>query len=233
MFASTLLLAAACSAPPADGEQVLQDLDRKITAAKTLRIEFEVNQESDGLPRLLASGVIRVAGKNRFRTEIDFHSEGQSSHQVTICDGTTAVRRTGPSPAELRQTEKRAVPPWYTSALLDRLGRGGTFLAVELMWQQAKDPKAGRPGGGLAFVTDKIALGAAPEKLKEAECWVVDYDLTPGDGNPTAKTRVWVDRKTGLPVRRRMEVLGSVFTATHSAFAIDEKMDEKLFELPK
>ena len=232
MFASTLFLAAVCAAPPADGEQVLQELDKKITAAKTLRIEFEVSQEAGGLSRLLASGVVRVAGKNRFRTEIDFHSDAQTRHEVTICDGTTAVRRTGPSPAELKEAEKRTVPTWYTSALLERLGRGGTFLATELMWQQAKDPKADRPGGGLAFVTTNVALGA-PEKVKEAECWVVDYDLAPGDGNPTAKTRVWVDPKTGLPVRRRMEVLGTVLTATHSAFAIDEKVDDKLFELPK
>jgi len=232
MFASTLFLAAVCSAPPADGDQVLQDLDKKITAAKTLRIEFEVYQESGGLTNLLASGVVRVAGKNRFRTEIDFHGDAQSRHEVTVCDGTTAVRRTGPSPAELKESEKRTVPSWYTSAVLDRLGRGGTFLAFELMWQQAKDPKADRPGGGLAFVTTNVALGTA-EKVKETECWVVDYDLAPGDGNPMAKARVWVDQKTGLPVRRRMEALGSVFTATHSSFAIDEKMDDKLFELPK
>jgi hypothetical protein len=30
-----------------------------------------------------------------------------------------------------------------------------------------------------------------------------------------------------------MEVSGSVFTAAHSAFATDEKMEDKLFELPK
>jgi hypothetical protein len=34
-------------------------------------------------------------------------------------------------------------------------------------------------------------------------------------------------------VRRRVEALGNVFTATHTAFVVDEKMDDKLFELPK
>lgn len=231
MFASTLFLAALCSAPPADGEELLQALDKKILAAKTLRIEFEVHQESGGLRNLLASGVVRVADANRFRTEIDFHTDGRRGREVTVCDGTTAIRRTGPSPAELKQTERRAVPRWCTAALRERLGRGGTFLTVELMWQQAKDPKAAGPGAELAFQTDKVALGVA-EKVKDVECWVVDYDLGVG-GSLTARTRTWVDPRTGLPVRRRMEALENVFTATHTAFAVDEEMDDKLFALPK
>ena len=232
MFASPLLLAVICSAPPTDGEQVLQDIDKKLTAARTVRIEFEVHQGSGGASKLLASGVLRVADKNRFRSEIDLHSAGSAGRQITICDGTTAVRLSGPSPAELKQTEKRAVPPWTTSALRERLGRGGTFLTFELVWQQAKDPKADKPGAELSFRTDKVALGEA-EKVKDVECWVVDYDLSAGEGGITAKTRVWVDKKTGLPVQRRMEALDNVFTATHTAFVIDEKIDDKLFELPK
>jgi outer membrane lipoprotein-sorting protein len=232
MFASTLFLTAVCSAPPADGEEALQNLDKKVTAAKAVRIEFEVNSETGGLTTPLASGVVRVADRNRFRTEIDFVTEGRQGREVTICDGRTAVRLTGPSPLELREVERRAVPPWYTAALLERLGRGGTFVTVEIMWQQAKDAKADRPGPELAFRTDKVALGT-PEKVNGAECTVVDYDLAAGDGGPAAKARTWIDRKTGLPVRRRMEVSGSVFTAAHSAFATDEKMEDKLFELPK
>jgi outer membrane lipoprotein-sorting protein len=232
MFASLLALAAVCSAPPADGEQVLADLDKKVTAAKTVRIEFEVNQESGGLTNLLASGVVRIDDRNRFRTEIDFHTDGRRGREVTVCDGTTAVRLTGPSPAELKPAGKRAVPPWYTTAVRERLGRGGTFLAVELLAQHATDPKAARPGAEAAIQTDKAVLGPAAEKINDVECWVVDYELTAG-GGLTAKARVWVDQKTGLPVRRRLEALGNVFTATHAAFALDEKTDDKLFELPK
>lgn len=231
MFTPTLVLAAVCSAPPADGEELLQALDRKVLAAKTVRIEFEVHQESGGLSNLLASGVVRVADGNRFRTEIDFHSDGRPRRDVTVCDGTTGVRLTGPSPAELKVGDKRTVPKWYTAALRERLGRGGTFLSVELMWQHAKDPKAAGPGADLAFQTDKVALGVA-EKVKDVECRLVNYELTVG-GGLTAKTRTWVDQKTGLPVRRRMEALENVFAATHTAFALDEKMDDKLFELPK
>ena len=106
MFASTLFLAAVCSAPP-DGEQILQDLDKKIVAAKTVRIEFEVNQENGGLVNTIGSGVVRIADKNRFRMEIDYVGQGRQGREVTICDGTTAVRLTGPSPAELRKTESR------------------------------------------------------------------------------------------------------------------------------
>ena len=232
MWISMLVLAAVSSAPPPKGDQVLEALDKKITAAKTLRIEFAVNQEAGGLTHLIASGVVRVADRNRFRTEIDFFSDGRKGHEVTICDGTTAVKLTGPSPAELRQAEKRTVPKWYTAALLERLGRGGTFVTVELMWQHATDPKAAGPSPALTFRTDNVTLGT-PEKVKDVECTVVNYDLTGGEAGPTAKTRTWIARKTGLPIRRRMEIQGNVFTATHSAFALDEKVDDKLFVLPK
>jgi outer membrane lipoprotein-sorting protein len=230
VHASPFLLALLCSAPPASGEDLLQQVDRTILDAKTVRIEFEVNQETGGQSRLLATGVIRLADKNRFRTEIDYASDNSPRREMTVCDGTTAVRLTGPSPAELKVIERRTVPSWYTAAVRERLGRGGTFLATELTWQHAKDPKAERPGAELEFTTDKPALGT-PEKVGDVECWVVEYELSAG--GTTAKSRTWVVPKTGLPVRRRVEALGSVFTATHSAFAIDEKMDDKLFELPK
>jgi hypothetical protein len=230
MFASQLLLAAVCSAPPANGEDVLQEMDRAILAAKTLRIEFEVSQENGGQTRPMASGVVRLADRNRFRTEIDYQPDGQSRREVTICDGTSAVRLTGPSPDELKPGKRRAVPPWYVEAVRERLGRGGTFLTTELVWQHATDPKAERPGAELAFETDKAALGT-PEKVGEVECRVVEYDLS--IAGLSAKSRVWVTPKTGLPVRRRVEALGNVFTVAHTAFVAEEKMDDKLFELPK
>jgi outer membrane lipoprotein-sorting protein len=230
MFASQLLLAAVCSAPPASGEEVLQEADRVIVDAKTLRIEFEMGQEVGGQTRPMASGVVRLSDRNRFRTEIDYPSDHQPRREVTICDGTVAVRLTGPSPAELKPGKRRAVPPWYVAAVRERLGRGGTFLATELVWQHATDPKADRPGPELAFETGKVALGT-PEKVGEVDCWVVEYDLSVA--GLSARSRVWVTPKTGLPVRRRVEVLGNVFTATHTAFVVDEKMEDKLFELPK
>jgi outer membrane lipoprotein-sorting protein len=230
MFVSSLFLAAVCSAPPANGEEVLQEMDRAILAAKTLRIEFEVTQEVGGQTRPLASGVVRLADRNRFRTEVDYPSDGRPRREVTICDGTTAVRLSGPSPAELKPGKRRAVPPWYVAAVRERLGRGGTVLATELVWQHATDPKAERPGPELAFETGRAALGT-PEKVGGVDCWVVEYDLTVA--GVSAKSRVWVAPKTGLPVRRRVEALGNVFTATHSAFVVDEKMEDKMFELPK
>jgi outer membrane lipoprotein-sorting protein len=230
MFASQLLLAAVCSAPPASGEEVLQEADRAILAAKTLRIEFEITQEVGGQARPLASGIIRLADRNRFRTEVDYQSNGQPRREVTIGDGTTAVRLTGPSPAELKPGKRRAVPPWYVAAVKERLGRGGTFLATELVWQHATDPKADRPGSELTFQADKVALGT-PEKVGGVDCWVVEYDLSVA--GLSAKARAWVNPKTGLPVRRRVEALGNVFTAAHTAFVTDEKMEDKLFELPK
>src|SRR3954451_1451440 len=94
-----LVLAAVCSAPPANGEQVLQDLDRKLLDARTVRIEFEVNQESGRLTTTLASGTVRIADKNRFRVEVDMHTDGSRGREVIVCDGTMAVRLSGPSPA--------------------------------------------------------------------------------------------------------------------------------------
>jgi hypothetical protein len=98
------------------------------------------------------------------------------------------------------------------------------------VWQHATDPKAERPGPELAFETDMAALGT-PERVGGVDCWVVEYDLTVA--GVSAKSRVRVAPKTGLPVRRRVEALGNVFTAAHTAFVVDEKMEDKLFEVPK
>jgi outer membrane lipoprotein-sorting protein len=48
---------------------------------------------------------------------------------------------------------------------------------------------------------------------------------------------VWLDQKTGLPVRRAItfRIAGNVSTITedYEKLALDEKIDVKLFKLPK
>ena len=64
---------------------------------------------------------------------------------------------------------------------------------------------------------------------------VVSYQL---DFNgKSAKMSVWIDTKTQLPLKRvvAVDLDGQMFriTETYSSFAIDSKLESKLFEIPK
>jgi outer membrane lipoprotein-sorting protein len=97
-----------------------------------------------------------------------------------------------------------------------------------------------KPGEEKEFDLDKDApvkdfkLGAK-EKIGDKTTQVVTYQLD-FDGT-SAKMSVWIDTKTQLPLKRVVAVDqgGQMFriTETYSTFAIDPKLDSKLFEIPK
>jgi outer membrane lipoprotein-sorting protein len=65
----------------------------------------------------------------------------------------------------------------------------------------------------------------------------VDYQVTL-PGNTTAKATVWIDTETKLPVKRELglEKNGAEegrISETYSTFAVDGKIDAKMFEVPK
>jgi outer membrane lipoprotein-sorting protein len=78
------------------------------------------------------------------------------------------------------------------------------------------------------------------EKVAGVTAKMMDYDLfwerLPTTAN-TARVRVWIDPATKLPLQRTITfpvgAKGESFTAVHTKFEIDPKLDDTLFRLPK
>jgi outer membrane lipoprotein-sorting protein len=232
MYAFALLLAAGPAAPPAPSEAdlLLREMDATITAARALRVEFEIRNDRPGKGEQVLKGSLVLGERNRLR----FEQTGWLTASA-VSDGRRTVIVT---PDERRARE---TPGWFNDVLKGWLGRGGTYVSVAKAFDLLDGPSVQRPGPADGpRVTDAKVL--ADEQAGGVKCRVVEYDLAwvehPAvSGADAARVRVWIDPRTHLPVRRTMTFpiadRADTYTATHTSFEIDPKLDDKLFELPK
>ena len=228
MFPLVLLLSAAHFAlPPNEAELLLREMDAKIRAAKTLRVEFEIKLRAESVAR----GSLVLADGNRFRSEFAVNTGGPPT--VLVSDGVRVRGGAAGLPAAV------TVPAWHNEALRSWLGRGGTFLSMSAAARLVDKGTAERPELADGPRVTKARL-LPDEEVGGVTARVVEYDLTwraLPSGFRVAKVRVWIDPRTRLPVRRTMMIGGKsggeTFAATHTRFEIDPKIDDKLFEIPK
>jgi outer membrane lipoprotein-sorting protein len=229
MFAFALALAVSPGAPPADAERLLGEVDTRITAAKSLRIEFEIRR-ADKADEPPLKGSLVLGTHNRLRYEMS----GWMTASV-VSDGKQLVTVIV-SPAERKS---QAMPEWFGETLRAWLGRGGTYVATAKILEFADNPEVSRPGTDEGPQVSNVAF-MPDEKVGDVTAKVIDYDLSwerlPTTSN-TARVRVWIDPATKLPLKRTMTfpvgAKGESFTAVHTKVEIDPKVDDTLFRLPK
>jgi len=231
MFALALALATVPAAPDtsAEAERLLREVDARITAARALRIEFEIRKvavRADEEQPLKGSLVLGT--NNRVRYEVT----GWLTSSV-VSDG-KLLQSVIVNPAG-RKTQ--AMPEWFGESLRAWLGRGGTFVATGRILDYAADPDASPPGAEDGPRVSNAKL-MPDEKVGAVTARVVVYDLAweklPTTAT-TARVQVWIDPASKLPLKRTMTfpvgAKAESFTAVHTKFQIDPKLDDTLFRL--
>jgi outer membrane lipoprotein-sorting protein len=232
MYAFALLLTAGPSAPvsPTEAELLLRQMDARITAANSLRIEFEVRNDTPGKEQQLLTASLVLGDRNRLRYE-----QSGSITATAVSDGRRTVTVVV-NPDEKRSQE---TPEWFNEVLKGWLGRGGTYISTARAFEYLDGSDRPGPADGPQVSNVKLA---PDEEVGKVKARVVEYDLTwvkhPAvDGADTARVRVWIDPKTELPIRRQMTFRvgdkDETYTATHTKFDLNPKLNDKLFELPR
>ena len=246
MYALALVLAAGPAAP-SDADRLLSEMDAAVTAARTLRIDFEIRTPPNFLrlsdrstPAKSFNGSLVLGDRNRFRYELHGDFPGLLVSDGTRLGGTWIGM--GYPPGDI------PLPAWHNEVLRAWLGRGGTLLSMIGMSQVLTSRPVAGPGPGDGPRATNARL-LPDEDVRGVKARVVEYDLTwvgpgldPASGTQPTRVRVWIDPKTRLPVRRTMTPTAGrgeaadpeqQFTAIHTKFELDPKLDDKLFELPK
>ena len=146
-----------------EAEQLLRQMDAKIVAAKSLRIEFEVrlprrqNWNGSVLPEETIAGSL-VLG--------DVSGSGKVTPQFHV------------------------LPDWHNELLRSWIGRGGTLLAMAQVESIVQKPAGKQPGPEHAPQVSKVRL-LPDEKFNGARCRVVGYDLAwPDSAYPPGRAKV-------------------------------------------
>lgn len=231
MLTLAFFLTTVAGAPPSnDAERLLRDMDATIAAAKSLRIEFTIDDSVDGKAQRLTEGTLLVAEGNRIRYELT----GTITANV-VSDG----KQLASVFAKPVEKKSQLTPAWLNDVLKAWIGRGGTFIAFGKVLEYANKSVGEEPGDKFAPQAANVRM-LPGEELKGVKVHVIEYNLTfpklIADVD-TARVRLWIDPKSKLPLRRTMTFkFGTdekTYTATHTKIEVDPKLDPKLFDLPR
>jgi outer membrane lipoprotein-sorting protein len=202
-----------------EAEKVFRTMEEKLAKAKTLECVFDIRIGTQSY-----EGSLFLAGGNRARLEINESTKGRPMRLLMISDGARqSFQDNGISRPQLRDAPKN-----LNAKILTWVARPGMFLPhAPLPDVKADDAKE-------QFRVSGFKLGQK-EKVGEREAQRLEYQLSVR--GLEFSVAVWLDLKTGLPVKRLVtERVGGQQTTVVESYVkltLDQKVDAKKFDLSK
>jgi outer membrane lipoprotein-sorting protein len=231
MFALVLSIVAVVQPnPETEAALLLGRMSDKVASAKALWIEADLQGPNN------TSEFARLVLSDRKRIRIEGASPDPRTVEIIASDGRRTVQLRQ-YPATTKPPPIKQVPEWFNEELRTWLGRGGTMFAWSELWPLTQLPEVKRPPADDAPRATNLRL-LPDETINGVKCRVVAYDLS-AKGHlhfDKVPTRVWIDPRTSLPVRREMKfqesLIQGTWTCTHTRFVIDPKLSDSFFDLP-
>jgi RNA polymerase sigma factor (sigma-70 family) len=218
------------AAQVSSAEEHYRAMEKKIRGAKSLQVALDGEVDSQDIKGTIKATIYATQG-NKSRVELELDIGGKGVKQLLLTDGKARYTKEGDKGTLDPDAKKAAEEGKLVPGMIARIGLTGAMM-------MASGVKQGE--GEKEFDLDKDAPVinfklAAKEMVGDSPAQVVTYQL---DYNGrSAQMSVWIDTKTQLPSKRVVAVDqdGQMFriTETYSTFAIDPKLEPKLFEIPK
>jgi outer membrane lipoprotein-sorting protein len=225
-----LTMAVAAVAVPAyagenDAEKLFRQMEKKIQTAKTVQVRFDATISIFGMGGSIKGTAVHGDGDN-MRVDADVAFADKKTKATLIGNGTKVFTKDSEKPA----IDTKDSPKGLGNYLRSVLPRVGVFPGLDEITKGNELPKIDD-----IFKVSDFKLGAK-EKVGSAETRVVEYTVLVR-GKDKAAAKVWINTQTNLPAKLelRMESNGIAveLSETYAEFAIDGKVDSKLFEMPK
>ena len=214
-----LVLAALAAVPaqePNDAEKLFRNMEEKVAKAKTVKLAFDVPVGKD----TAVTGTILRAMGDKCRLEWAWVKAGQSEDFLVVSDGRQIIARGLP-----QAPGKGNTPKDLDKLLIKSIAEYGVVSTTEMFIVEQGVVKL---RGGRDWTCSDFRLGKK-EKLGQVDVQIIEYKV--GNGAKVS-AKLWLDSKTGLPLKRSYLLLGKPCIETYSQFVLDEKMEDKLFQLP-
>ena len=227
---ASLLVAGSLSLQDGNEAKDLFDaMVKKIDAAKSVQVEFELLQEKGDVKRE-SNGKLSLAGGNRMRFEIVMKSEQGDRGWLLVSDGkaTVEIEKERNKRRDMKTVEKRGE---LVQGVVSRIGVTGGFMILP--------PGLAREVQSVDnFVTlKKFAMGKK-EKVDGRDTQVVKCIARISIRKDEAAMQVWIDSVTGLPLRRSIvpyregKPSGVTIMETYVIFELDKEIPEDVFAIP-
>ncbi|HBI45495.1 MAG TPA: hypothetical protein DDY78_21965 [Planctomycetales bacterium] len=189
--------------------------------AKTLQCHFRVK-----VGTLSYEGSLFLAEGKKARLAINEATNGRPMRLLTVSDGVRLSYQDNGMP----QPKFEDAPKNLNADILIWVARPGVFLP------QAPLPDVKTDDAKDRFRVSSFTLGDK-EKVGERETQRLEYQLTVKGQDEPLSVVIWLDPKTGLPIKRlvtsRTGGQQTTVVETYEKLTLDEKVDVKKFDLPK
>ena len=225
MWLALFLALSVSAADNNEAEQLFQKMEAKLDKAKAINISFETTYGEAALrngQRL--KGTLAAMSGNKLRLEVRGGKPDGRVH-LRISNGTDEILR---GESDEGKAKPGKTPKSRTATYLTVVARSGVLFSLlpqVFASEDFDDYKSMFPVSG-------FKLGNK-ERVGERETQRVDYVLGCKGKKVTYPITVWIDLKTGLPVKRLVSDNNLTwFTETYE-LTLDGKLDPKKFELPR
>jgi len=215
-----------------DAEKLFQAMEAKLDKATALDLAFTLTVQEGQLPGIRQGdgikGTLAIMSGNKLRLEYSGakNAEGKPAQVVRISDGAQQIMTVEgegkPTPSKVSKD--------FTAGFLTVVARPGIYMAqLPLADVKVADEKERFPVSG-------FKLGKK-EKVGERETQRLDYQLAVKGDVAKFSVTLWIELKTGLPVKRLIAMEAGpnekiVYSETYE-ITLDGRLDPKKFELPK
>jgi outer membrane lipoprotein-sorting protein len=230
MWLSVVALLLAADPSPDDAADALRRMEQPILKCKTFQADLEVAVGPGGDSAL--KGRLLVTQGNKMRLELDGSVQGKPVKMALVSDG-TKMRMTGNAGAGGDQD----APKHLREVALASVTRTGVFAPMFLLAVAEEPGKKPEPFDlDQEFPVSDLKLGKK-EMVSGKEAQALVYKVTAKGAKEPLAVTVWIDGKTNRPVKRAVTIKGGAetftVTETYTKAALDGKIDDKEFVLPK
>jgi outer membrane lipoprotein-sorting protein len=222
---AVLALAAPASAQDAEAEKLFRQVEKKLAAAKTIKVAFDGDLTWSGKVVISFTGKLAVGDGDKFFVETTRSGLGNKEHTVLVSDGEKVVEKDLVHMKLTTRDRPRNLGAYLRGAMV----RAGLVMSMDM------DAPAPRPKAEEYWKTTNFKL-ADKEIIDKIPTQAIDFPVA-WDKTKTAKVRLWIDPKNSLPVRLRLtreqDGASLQLTENYREFLVDGKLEDNQFELPK
>lgn len=227
----SLVAVALIPAQAETAEAQFKKMEQAVLKAKTLQSDLTVTAGAAKETFMDLKGRIAIAQGAKIRLELEGEVRKEKDKMTMVSDGNEMIMTSSKRPGKAQKTEKN-----LTEMTMASIARSGITAALFFSVQRSDEKEVEE------FSIDKI-LAVSDFKLgkKEAidgkEAQAIEYKLKVKGQKETMDVTVWIDVKSGLPVKRVATGtegdMKFTITETYTKLTLDGKIDDKEFALPK
>jgi outer membrane lipoprotein-sorting protein len=224
------LLAPVAVAADEEAKAAFAKMESTVRKAKSFQTEFRTSTTVGKKSDADTKGRMLIAG-DKVRIEVESKDTRASAKLLLVSDGKKMYASVTDRPAKNRDAEKQ-----LSERTLASVARAGLMFEVDLTHIVTSDDELRAFDAEKEFPVSGFKFGKK-ETIGGVETQAIDYTIKFTVAKDPATATVWIDTKTNLPVKRVivMKLGDAVITTTeeYSKSAVDGKIDEKEFALPK